>query len=163
MERYTLVQTATTSVVEMGEGLFCVESLDHKSSYYMVDFAKPNCTLFDFQRYKLSCKHFCFIFIHYPEWRFNKLNESYQNHPVICLDRTNRFGSISSCSADANPVLRIPDETGNELPTNEEDGNTPITTSVSKQQDARELAKEVINLTYNNINRTGAVGRTIID
>lgn len=46
----------------------------------------PSCDCFDWQRFKLPCKHLCSVFSSFPDWGWDMLNASYTANPLINLD-----------------------------------------------------------------------------
>ena len=61
-----------------------------KSKVHKVDFgiglSAPACTCKDWEAYRIPCKHFFAIFNWFPEWGWEKLPQTYQNSPYLCLD-----------------------------------------------------------------------------
>ncbi|XP_049796586.1 uncharacterized protein LOC126213055 isoform X2 [Schistocerca nitens] len=164
MQRYASAKVELTarSVSRRSDGSFCVESAKSKNCNYVVNFDIPDCTCEDFRRYKYPCKHFCAIFIFYPEWGFDKMPESYKTSPLICLDEMYgvgfRSGSsvISNEGSSSDEAVEEAVEAAEEAVKVEEaveaantDGVVQTQNIPLQQFEARELCKQIYNLTYN--------------
>jgi len=78
----------TKSLIKMiSEGNFEAQG---KTKLHVVDFGltshEPTCSCKDWLCYKVPCKHFFAIFRLFPEWRWEKLPNSYQQSPYLNLD-----------------------------------------------------------------------------
>ena len=71
----------------LDEGKFEVQG---KSKVHKVDFgielSAPACTCKDWEAYRIPCKQFFAIFNWFMEWGWEKLPQTYQNSPYLCLD-----------------------------------------------------------------------------
>ena len=151
-------------ILDENNGTFKVRSQDDPTRSYTISFGSdsspvvshPSCDCYDWERYRLPCKHFFAIFRNVPAWSFNKLPKSYTGSQFLTVDSVGfQASNIETPSNnDANPpqpdASQISEES--DAPPDPEFTSSQLpqkpTTHRTDAARCRERLSQIKNLTY---------------